>query len=195
MAQKNDADRKNEFGFSIGGELIPDNSTQATPAAPINFSSSVAFQLHYAHRLKEGKNLALYFEVPAVAAPSHVVESNDVATPVNLATFFVTPSFRVNFKPASRLSPWLSFGGGYGLYEGSEGLRNLAVNPDRFTNTATLQWGAGVDYKTKLKVLFPISLRGEIRDFYTLDTLNFNTSVSNNSQHNVVAGGGFFWRF
>jgi opacity protein-like surface antigen len=195
FGQKSTAESKNEFGFSIGGELIPGNSTLGPPAAPINFSSSVIFQLHYARRLKQGKHLALYFEVPAAAAPSHVVESTNAATPVNLATFFVTPSFRVNFKPASRVSPWLSFGGGYGLYEGSEGLRNLDVNPDRFTNTAALQWGAGVDYKTSLKVFFPISLRGEIRDFYTLDTLNFNNAITNNRQHNVAIGGGFFWRF
>jgi len=189
------SESKNEFGFTIGGELIPDNSTVSSPSVPINIGSSVAFQLHYAHRLVAGKRASLFFEVPASAAPSHTLTSSNLTTPVSLATFFVTPSFRVSFRPESRVSPWLSFGGGYGLYEGSEDLGNGVVNPDRFTSTGTLQWGAGADLKTGLKIFFPISLRGEIRDFYTLDTLDFNTPVTNNSQHNVVVGGGFFWRF
>jgi hypothetical protein len=195
VGQKGSAENKNEFGFTIGGELIPDNATQSSASVPINIGSSVAFQLHYAHRLLAAERASLFFEVPASAAPSHTLTSTNLATPVSLATFFVTPSFRVSFRPTSRVSPWLSFGGGYALYEGSEALGNAAVNPNRFTSTGALQWGAGADIRTGLKILFPISLRGEIRDFYTLDTLDFNAPVTNNSQHNVVAGGGFFWRF
>jgi hypothetical protein len=195
VGQSSSSETKNEFGFTIGGELIPDNSTQGPPSVPITIGSSVAFQLHYARRLAAGRRASLFFEVPASAAPSHTLTSANLATPVSLATFFVTPSFRVSFRRGSRVSPWLSFGGGYGLYEGSENLGNGAVNANRFTSTGALQWGAGADIKTGLKILFPISLRGEVRDFYTLDTLDFNTPVTNNSQHNVVVGGGFFWRF
>jgi hypothetical protein len=195
FGQSGSSESKNEFGFTIGGELISDNDTQGPPSVPINIGSSVAFQLHFARQLFAGERASLFFEVPASAAPSHNLSSANPATPVSLATFFVTPSFRVSFRPESRVSPWLSFGGGYGLYEGSEDLGNGAANPDRFTSTGALQWGAGADIKTGIKVLFPISLRGEVRDFYTLDTLDFNTPVANNSQHNVVVGGGFFWRF
>jgi opacity protein-like surface antigen len=195
VGQSGSSESKNEFGFTIGGELVPDNSTQGSPSVQINIGSSVAFQLHYARRLVAGKRASIFFEVPASAAPSHTLTSPNVATPVSLATFFVTPSFRLSLKPGSRFSPWLSFGGGYGLYEGSENLGNGVANPDRFTSTGALQWGAGADVQTGLKIFFPISLRGEIRDFYTLDTLDFNTPVTNNSQHNVVVGGGFFWRF
>jgi len=195
-AQKNnDDDHKNEFGFTIGGEVIPDTSTKTTPPAPINIGSSIAYQLHYAHRLWKGDKAALFFEVPAVAAPSHDVSSPNVATPISLATFYVTPSFRLNLRPSARLSPWLSFGGGYGLYEGSERLENGLTNFNRFSGTGALQWGAGADFTTPFKIIFPISLRGEVRDFYTLDTLNFNNPLARTTQHNVVAGGGFFWRF
>ena len=195
VAQKNDDDRKNEFGFSIGGESIPGNSTRTIPSAPIDFGSSVAYQLHYGRRLFTGNKVAFTFEVPATAAPSHSVSSTNPATPVSLATFYVTPSFRLNFKPSARLSPWLSFGGGYGLYEGSVRLGDGTTNFNRYSGTGALQWGAGADFKTPLKLVFPISLRGEVRDFYTLDTLNFNDPVMRTTQHNVVAGGGFFWRF
>jgi len=196
QAQKNNDDnRKNELGFTIGGEAIPDTSTRTVPSAPINIGSSIAYQLHYARRLWKGNKASLFFEVPAVAAPSHDVSSTNAATPVSLATFYVTPSLRLNLRPAARLSPWLSFGGGYGLYEGSERFGNGLTNPNRFSGTGALQWGAGADFRTPLKIIFPISLRGEIRDFYTLDTLNFNNPLTRTTQHNVVAGGGLFWRF
>jgi hypothetical protein len=194
-AQKNDDNRENEFGFTIGGELIPDPSTKTSPSAPINIGSSIAYQLHYAHRLWKGDKAALFFEVPATAAPSHDVSSPNPATPVRLATFYVTPSFRLNLRPLSGLSPWFSFGGGYGLYEGSEWLENGLTNFNRYSGTGALQWGVGADFRTPFKIIFPISLRGEVRDSYTLDTLNFNNPVARTTQHNVVAGGGLFWRF
>ncbi len=193
--RNNDDNRKNEFGFTIGGEVISDTSTETSPSAPINIGSSIAYQLHYAHRLCKGEKTSLFFEVPAAAAPSHDVASSNVATPVNLATFYVTPSFRLNLRPSARLSPWLSVGGGYGLFEGSERLQNGVANSSRFSGTGALQWGAGADFRTPLRIVFPISLRGEVRDFYTLDTLHFNNPIARTTQHNVVAGGGFFWRF
>jgi len=195
-AQKNNDDnRKNEFGFTIGGEVIPDTSTKTTPPAPINIGSSIAYQLHYARRLWKGDKAALFFEVPAVAAPSHDVSSLNVATPISLATFYVTPSFRLNLRPSARLSPWLSFGGGYALYEGSELLRNGNVNVNRFVNTAALQFGGGVDVRTKIRVLKPIGLHAEVRDFYSLETPNFTSAIVAERQHNVVVSGGLILRF
>jgi len=195
VGQSDSSEYKNQFGFTIGAEFIPDNSTLGPPSVPITFSSSVIFQLHYARLLKENENMALYFELPAAAAPSHDVQSSIPATTTSLATFYVTPGFRVNFKPRSRISPWVSFGGGYGLYEASENLSNGVENPSRDTNAGTLQFGAGLDYKTNLKIVRPISVRGEFRDFYTLDTVNFNTAVTTITQHNFTVGGGFYWRF
>jgi len=139
----------------------------------------------------------LFLEFPAFAAPSHSVSNASgaiPATPVSLATFYITPSLRVNFKRQSRISPWVSFGGGYGLYEGSEKLANGVTNPDRFTSTGTLQWGGGVDVKTPLKVVFPIHLRLEARDFYTFDSLNFNTGGTTD-QHNVNVSAGLVFRW
>ncbi|MBI2681764.1 MAG: hypothetical protein HYX26_00840 [Acidobacteriales bacterium] len=197
FAQNDGDDKKNELGLTIGAEIVPSVEANGTR---LDFSSSVVFGVDYARRLKAGKNIALYLEVPFVAAPSHSVTAGTTilpplpATPTSLATLFVTPGLRVKFARKSAFSPWVSFGGGYGLYEGSERLSNGAVNPDRFSSVGTLQWGGGVDIKTPLKILFPITLRGEVRDFYTLDSLNFNTGRGT-GQHNVFVGGGIVLKF
>ena len=184
----------NELGLLLGVEIIPDHST-AAPAVPITFSKSSSLQATYARRILSGSPAALLFEVPFVASPSHSVNSSAQSTPVSLATLYVTPGLRFVVSPDNLLSPWLSFGGGYGLYESSEKLANGVPNPDRFRSTGTLQFGSGVDFKAPLHFLFPIGLRAEVRDFYTLDTPNFITAIRENRQHNIVASGGLILRW
>jgi len=189
-----DKEKNNQLAFMLGAEFIPDHSTATTPSVPVNISNSVVFQLNFAHRLA-GTNTQLWLEIPAPAAPSHSVRSLDPNTPVSLATFYATPSFRVNFAAQRTFSPWLSFGGGYALFEGSERLRNGLNNADRFTSTGALQFGGGVDIRTPIKILLPIGFRGEVRDFYSFDTLDFSTPILNNHEHNVIVSGGFMLRF
>lgn len=189
-----DAPEKNQLGMMLGAEFIGDHSTGTTPSVPITFSSSVVFQLNFAHRLK-GQDTQLWIEFPSAAAPSHTVASPNPFTPVSLATFYTTPSFRVNFRGQKTLSPWLSFGGGYALYEGSEKLATGADNLNRYTSTGALQFGAGVDIKTKIRIWKPIGFRGEVRDFYSFDTLNFATPIKESGQHNLIVSGGFIVRF
>ena len=197
FAQSDTDEKKNELGLTIGAEIVPSVESNGNR---LDLSSSVVFGINYARQLKAGKNIALYFEVPFVAAPSHSVTLGSGIlppapdTPTSLATLYITPGVRVKFARKSAFSPWVSFGGGYGLYEGSQRLASGAANPDRFSSVGTLQWGGGVDIKTPLKILFPITLRGEVRDFYTLDSLNFNTGRGT-SQHNVFVGGGIVLKF
>ncbi len=200
LAQDADDESKNELGLTIGAEIIPGNSFVPTTLVPgpspatLNFSKSVVFGFNYARRLKSTENIALYLEIPFAAAPSHAVASNRTDVPTSQATLYITPSLRVNFARKSRLSPWLSFGGGYGLYEGSELLGNGAPNPDRFASVGTLQFGGGLDVRTGVKILVPVNLRFEVRDFYTLSTQNFIAGRPE-GQHNVFVGGGLILRF
>ena len=184
----------NQLGLLLGAEFIGDHSTATSPSVVVNFGRSEALQLNFAHRIR-GENTQLWLESPSVAGPSHNVKSTNTTTPVSLATFYTTPSFRVNFNAQRRFSPWASFGGGYALYEGSELLRNGSNNLSRFVNTAALQFGGGVDVRTKIKVLKPIGLRAEVRDFYSFDTPRFNNAISEDRQHNIVVSGGFILRF
>src|SRR5215475_9929560 len=184
----------NELGLLLGVEIIPDHST-AAPSVPIIVSKSSSLQATYARSVLNGGRAALLFEVPFVASPSHSVRSLAQSTPVSLATLYVTPGLRFVVSPDNLLSPWLSFGGGYGLYESSEKLANGVRNPDRFRSTGTIQFGGGVDFKTPLQFLFPIGLRAEVRDFHALDTPNFITAIRENRQHNIVASGGLILRW
>jgi len=188
------AQSHNELGLLLGVESIPDHSTSST-SFPIGFSRSSSLQVTYARGLLTGDKAALLIEVPVVASPSHSVTSTARNTPVSLATLYATPGLRLLIAPDRALSPWISAGGGYGFFENSEKLASGVPNPDRFRSTGALQFGGGLDFKTPLHILFPIGFRAELRDFYTLDTPNFITTVRENHQHNVIASGGLVLRW
>ena len=122
-------------------------------------------------------------------------ESAQLNAITSLATLFVTPSLRVRFASHAPASPWLSGGFGYGLYEGSSGLQNGVVNTEIHRNVATAQFGAGIDVRIRLKLLFPIGLRSEVRDFHTLETPSFGVPAQRTHQHNVVVSGGLVVHF
>ncbi|WP_263368616.1 hypothetical protein [Edaphobacter bradus] len=115
----------------------------------------------------------MQLEIPFEADPSHKIDSAQRGAISSLAGLYVTPSLRVRFLNGQRISPWLSSGFGYGLYEGSKALNNGEANPNRFRNTPTAQFGGGVDFRTPIRIVFPISLRIEVRDYYTLNVPNF----------------------
>ncbi len=186
------SDTKNDLGLLLGGGFVPQRTTAG--GADINFGASIAFSADYARRLKGGKT-SLYVEFPFVAEPSNSVRSADVNSIVSLATIFVVPSLRVKFASNAVVSPWLSGGVGYGLWEGSEFYGNGTRNPSRYQSTGAAQFGGGVDIRTPVKVLFPISLRGEVRDYYSVSNPSFGTPVQGGGQHNVVVSGGMVLHF
>jgi hypothetical protein len=60
---------------------------------------------------------------------------------------------------------------------------------------ATVQFGGGIDIRTRLKLRFPIGLRGEVRDYYTLNKPSLGVPVQRTGQHNVVVSGGLVVNF
>jgi hypothetical protein len=185
-------ERKNETGFLLGSEQIPDSTT--TAGSPISLGGSVAFSFDYARRLR-GERTALYFELPFAAAPSHRGGSPQPGTATSLATLYVVPSLRVQAFASRRFSPWLSGGFGYGWLETSAILSNGAHNPQINRNTGTAQFGGGVDIKTPIHILFPISLRAELRDYYAINAANYGPSLRQQGQHDLVPAGGFVIHF
>src|SRR5260221_10974409 len=75
---------KNQMGLLLGAEFIADHATASALPAAIGFGASETFQLNFAHRLK-GTDTQLWLEVPAVAGPSHEVQSSNTSTPLSLA--------------------------------------------------------------------------------------------------------------
>jgi hypothetical protein len=185
-------EEKNELGLLLGAEFIPRAAT--TSNQKLSFGRSVAYSVDYARRLSTG-NTAMLLEFPLAAGPSHRVESAQLNAITSLATLFVTPSLRAQFVSHAPASPWVSGGFGYGLYEGSSALQDGVANTEIHRNVATVQFGAGIDVRTRLKLLFPIGLRGEFRDFYTLGNPSFGVPVQRSEQHNLVISGGLVVHF
>ena len=76
-------------------------------------------------------------------------------------------------------------------------MQNGVANAEIHGNLATAQFGGGIDVRTRVKLLLPIGLRGEFRDFYTLGNPSFGVPVLRSDQHNLVVSGGLvvhFWR-
>jgi hypothetical protein len=188
------ADRKNEIGLILGATVTPDLADIAPGGGPLQIGSGITFQLTYARRLIRSRLADLYFEVPAVAIPLQDVIASNGAAPINYDSFFVTPALRVKLAPSARLSPWFSAGGGYALFEESESRTNGTHNTTRGTSGGALQFGGGIDVRTPIKVLFPIGLRAEVRDFYTAKP-NYNLNTGGGFQHNVVFSGGLVLHF
>jgi len=160
-------EEKNELGLLLGVEFIPRAAT--TSNQKLSVGRSVAYSVDYACRLSSGSP-ALLLEFPLAAGPSHRVDSAQLNAITSLATLCVTPSLRAQFVSHAPVSPWLSGGFGYGLYEGSSALQNGVTNTEIHRNVATAQFGGGIDARTRVKLLFTIGLRGEFGDFYTLGT-------------------------
>lgn len=185
-------DRKNEIGLLLGGTVTP--AVNAASGEAVQIGSGITFQLTYARLLHDLTKLGLYFEIPALAIPLQKITALNGAVPRNYDSFFVTPALRLKFEPQASFSPWLSAGGGYALFDESAERIDGAHNTTRGTSGGVLEFGGGVDIRTPIKVLFPIGLRLEIRDFYTQKP-NYNVNTGGSFQHNIAASGGVVLHF
>jgi hypothetical protein len=170
------ADRKNEIGLLFGATVTPALDVPGPGGSSLEIGSGITFQLTYARQLATARSVALYFEVPALAIPLQDVTGSNGVVPANYDSSFVTPGLRVKLAPFARVSPWLSAGGGYALFDESADRIDGTHNTTRGTSGGAVEFGGGVDIRTPIKVLFPIGLRAEVRDFYTAKP-NYNVST------------------
>ena len=186
--------KKNELGLLLGWQFAPSltiDSATLVPERNVDIGSGIAFQATYARHLTGNGAAALYFELPFVASPRQDLQSGTGTLPDHYASLYITPGLRLKFRPNSGISPWLSVGGGYARFSEAESLLNGAANPGATgTNKGAVQFGGGLDFKTPVRILLPIGLRIEFRDFFS-GKPNYNLSTSGGFQHNLVAGGGF----
>jgi len=186
--------QRNELSGILGRTFISDQGIQGGPAfdSQLRFGNGLTFEVNYARRMMGSAAFALSVEVPFVvnldedihaALPSKV--------PEGYKSFFATPAARLNLFPATAVSPWVSFGGGFAHFSESSNLLFGTTNPGKTgTTTGALQGGVGID----IKAFKSFSVRGEFRDFWTgLPQLNVDTGKSH--QHNYFVGGGLVWHF
>ena len=183
---------KNEIGLLLGATATP--ARKLVDGAQVAFGSGVVFRATYARQLKRSHAAALFVELPFVASPLVDLSSSNVSVPANYAYLFVTPGVRVKVKPDSSVSPWLSLGGGYGYFEESKKRQDGAAIPRINAGRGTLQFGGGMDFRTPVKILFPIGFRAEVRDFYS-GKPNFRSDAAGGLQHNLIFSGGLVVRF
>ena len=190
------AAQENELSGIIGRTFTSDQSILGAPAydPDLRFSNGLSFEINYARNLiGMGRGfLSLTLEVPFVVNPDqdlHAAPPNRI--PEKYASFFVTPAVRLNAFPGQGVSPWVSFGSGFGHFAASSTLLFGGNNPGTTgTNTGVIQAGLGLD----VKIFHRFSLRGEGRDFWSgVPQLNVNTGKSR--QHNIFAGLGIVWHF
>jgi len=184
---------KNELGLLLGATVTP-TRTLSGQAADVEFGSGLVFQATYARQLRNFHATALFFELPFVASPFVDLSSSNLSVPSNYAFLFVTPGLRLKVLPHSVVTPWVSLGGGYGFFEESKQRQDGTAIPRINAGRGSVQFGGGVDFRTPVKVLFPIGVRAEVRDFYS-GVPDFRTTAPGGLQHNLVISGGLVVRF
>jgi opacity protein-like surface antigen len=111
--------------------------------------------------------------------------------PSDMKKLFVTPAARVNLFPTTAVSPWVSFGAGFGHISQNDQLVYGGTNPGKSTTSAVIEAGFGLDVKVWKKM----SIRGEVRDFWAGQPDFPLAPTGKTRQHNYFVGGGAFWRF
>ena len=162
----------------IGGTFFDNN---------VHFGNGLTFEANYARRVLGAGIASVSVEVPFVFNWDQELRSDAVEIPKSLKMYFLTPSARLNIFSESAVSPWVSFGGGFGHFSGGSTLSGV---PTDSTTTGALQAGVGLD----VRVFHSFSVRGEARDFWSgVPQLNVDTGKSR--QHNYFVAAGIVWRF
>ena len=185
--------QKNELSGLVGRTFISDQGIKGALSSDPNlhFGNGLSFEVNYARRIIDASFWSFALEVPFVLNPDEDLSAAQNVVPKQYFSFFVTPAARLNVFPDSGLSPWISFGGGFGHFSESSTLVLGGANPGKTgTNTGVLQAGVGLD----VKIVRGFSLRGEARDFWSgVPQLNVDSGKSR--QHNIFVGGGVVWHF
>lgn len=189
-------EEKNELGGIIGRTFISDQGIQgATFFDPVIHSGKgLTFGAEYARRLYVAPVYSISGEVVFAYNPDEDLNagmSGFAVVPTDYKQLFVTPAVRVNLFPTTAVSPWVSFGGGFGHFSQGNNLDYGGTNPGKSTTNGVVQGGLGLD----IKVWRRLSMRGQVRDFWS-GVPDFPLAPTGKSrQHNFFVGFGAFWRF
>jgi hypothetical protein len=192
-------DESNQLTGIIGRTFISDQRIQGSSAPPINpfvrSAQGLTFEINYAHRFFGTSIYSVSGEVPAVFNLDEDLNSGANVVPVDYKQIFVTPAVRVNLFPVTAVSPWVSFGGGFGRFSQNSTLIYGGKNPGGSSTTGVMQGGLGLDVNPFQHRFSRFGFRGEVRDFWS-GTPNFPLAATGKSrQHNYFVGGGVVWHF
>jgi hypothetical protein len=190
-------DEKNEVGGMLGRIFISDQGIQgATYFNPtIHSGKGLTFDVEYARRVIVAPIYSLSGEVLFAYNPDEDLNAGttgNAVVPTDYKELFITPAARLNLFPTTAVSPWVSFGAGFGHISQSNALVfGGNNNPGTSSTSAAVEMGVGLD----VKVWSKLSIRGGLRDFWAGEP-NFPLAPTGKTrQHNFFVGGGAFWRF
>ena len=185
--------QKNEISGTLGRVFV---SSQAVKGANfsdpnVHFGNGLTVAGNYSRLLKTYGIFGISGEVSAAYSYDMDLNLNHNLIPESYKSLFVTPAVRVNIFSGEGVTPWVSVGGGYGLYKQSHQLVFGGPNPGKTsTNTGIFQFGAGLDVWPWQKW----GLRLEARDYYS-GVPDLNVTTVRSRQHNIYVGGGVIRRF
>ncbi len=176
--------QRHEVGLTLG--RFAGLSREANGVG-LSLGGGTALQANYGYRIAGSRWAAVYGEVHFLASPQRVVASSSTSLTRDVASLYITPGVRVQFRPRRGLAPYVAAGGGLAWYEQSRTALNGSANgAPREAYRGAFDFGGGVD----VPLWRFVGLRGEVRDFYT-GSPAYNTALLGGGQHNVVLGGGF----
>ncbi len=172
--------QKTELAIGVGG-YFPINLT--------GVGNSAAIEGTFSHQLLGVPLAAVYLDVPVVGSLKSTVRTFGLASTASYSALFVAPGLKLKLAPGFFVSPWMAVGGGLAHFGASSGLAALGGTTGS-TNTGVFDVGGGMD----VKVAPFVSLRGEVRDFYS-GGLGLSLASFNQRQHNIVTTAGLVLRF
>lgn len=185
--------KENEVTGIIGRIFISDEGiVGAAYRNPfVRSGKGLTFELNYARRLYGTQLYAISGEVPLVFNLDEDLGAGGDVVPQDYQQVFVTPGARFNLFPETGVSPWVSFGGGFGHFSENNTLIYGGANPGSSSTSGVLQGGLGLD----VKVWRSLGIRGQVRDFWS-GTPDLPLAPTGKSrQHNYFLGGGVVWHF
>ena len=192
-------DEKNEL-TGIAGRIFISDQGITGPNAPtvnpvIHSGKGLTFEINYARRLFGTEVYSISAEVPAVFNLDEDLNAGGPVVPVDYKQIFVTPAVRVNLFPATKVSPWVSFGGGFARFSENKNLLYYGTNPGGSSTSGVIQGGLGLDVSPFERRFRHFSFRGEVRDFFSGTPSLPLADTGKTRQHNYFVGGGLIWHF
>lgn len=190
-------DEKNELTGILGRTFISDQGITGDTNfnAFVRSGKGLTFEVNYSRRLYATLVYSISAEIPAVFNLDEDLNSGADVVPQDYQQIFVTPSVRFNLFPETSVSPWVSFGGGFGHFSENNTLLYGGANPGGSSTSGVVQGGFGLDVEPFHRRLSHFGFRGQVRDFWSGTPDLPLAATGKTRQHNYFIGGGVVYHF
>lgn len=183
--------QKHEIAFTSGGLKVGDRGFTLPNPGFLKFKTGFTYEINYAQRLVDAKLAALYVEVPLAGTPRTKVTGTNALSPQSYSSLFVATGLKLKLIPGAKYSPFAMTGVGISRFNTSTTAINQQANPNQQSETDGVFYiGGGLD----VKLISKLSLRGEVRDFYS-EVPPLNINALRNRQHNTLVSAGLVLNF